>query len=229
MSKHIGIVACSAEGAALCYRTICSEAATLLGRNAHLEVSLHTHSSTTYIDRLSQNDVVGVADLMLSSARKLESIGAELLICPHSAMHVAFRLVEDNSIVPWLHIADVVTEQAQVCGFQKVGVLGTRVLLQSDVYPQKLRAAGIEFMLPGEDDIAEIDRITFEELINGVFYTASVTWLCNVIKRLAEGGCDAVVLGGAELPLVLSDLNSVLPTLDPTRLLARAALRAALD
>lgn len=229
MAKHIGIVACTAEGAALCYRTICSEAAALLGRNAHPEVSMHTHSFARYVACLERSNLDGVADLMLSSAGKLVSIGATVLICPDNAVHQAFPMVAARSKAQWLDIAEIVTHQASSCRFRKVGVIGTQWLVRSDVYPERLRAAGIDFLRPNDQDIAATDRIIFEELVNGVFHPASIALLRGVIQRLAQGGCDAVVLGCTELPLVLSDLNSALPTLDSTRLLARAALRAALD
>lgn len=190
---------------------------------------MHTYSFAKYVTCLERGDMEGVAQLMLSSAAKLESIGAQLLICPDNAVHQAFPLVAVASFVPWLDIARIVTEQARACGFRRVGVIGTQWLVRSDVYPDKFRAAGIECVRPGDEDIEETDRIIFEELVNGVFLPGSVAQLRHVIQRLAHRGCDAVVLGCTELPLVLSDLNSVLPTLDSTRLLARAALRAALD
>ncbi len=114
--KHIGIVACSAEGAALCYRTICQEGAGFLGPHAHPEISLHSHSLADYVDCLTRGDLQGVGELMLLSANKLAGIGADFLICPDNTVHQAFSWVEPRSPRPWLHIAQVVAAEAAARG-----------------------------------------------------------------------------------------------------------------
>lgn len=229
MPLHIGIVGCSAEGAALCYRTICSEGARLLGPHAHPEVSMHTPSFAEYVHRLDRDDLQGVADLMLESARKLAAIGADFLICPDNTIHSAFGLVEPNSPRPWLHIAAVVAEEAVSRGFRRVGLTGTRWLVNSSVYPEQFTPRGLEFVRPGEGERQEIHRIIMDELVPGFFLPDSVAYLQEVIQHLADQGCDAVALGCTEIPLVINDQNSPLPTLDSTRLLARAALRCAVQ
>jgi len=225
---HIGIVGCSAEGAALCYRTICSEGAQRLGGHAHPPVSLHTPSLADYAACLDRGDWPGVAALMLDSARRLASIGAELLICPDNTIHAAWPQVAPHAPVPWLHIAEGVAAEAQRRGFRRCGVLGTRWLVMSEVYPAALGARGIEAVRPADDDREQVSRIIMDELVPGRVQPASTLRLQQVIERLQLAGCDAVVLGCTELPLVLDDGNSALPTLDSTRLLARAALDRAL-
>jgi aspartate racemase len=224
---HIGIVGCSAEGAALCYRTICSEGAALLGPHAHPEVSMHTPSLALYVDCLDRGDKQGVADLMLASARKLAAIGADFLICPDNTIHQAFELVVPHSPLPWLHIAEVVAHEAARRGFRRVGITGTRWLVDSEVYPSRLAARGIEYLRPTVEERDRVARIIMDELVMGVQSAEGLAYLQGVIARLGEGGCDSVVLGCTELPLVLNDGNSPLPTLDSTRLLARAALARA--
>ena len=225
---HIGIVACSAEGAALCYRTICTEAPALLGGpHRHPEVSLHTPSLHRYVECLDAGDVQGVADLMLESARKLAGMGADFLVCPDNTIHQAFHLVAPRSPLPWLHIAGEVAQEALRRGYRKLGITGTHWLVASEVYPEQLRALGLACVRPGEEEREEVGRIIMEELVNGVQHAGQVTCLQGVIARMKAQGCDAVVLGCTELPLVLGDHNSPLPTLDSTRLLARAALRRA--
>ncbi len=228
MSKHIGIVGCSAEGAALCYRTICEEGAHALGAYAHPEVTLHTPSLARYVACLNAGDLAGVAELMLASARKLAAAGAEFLICPDNTIHQAFELMAPRSPLPWLHIADVVAAEAAARGFQRVGLTGTRWLVDSAVYPDRLAARGIACVRPGEDERSEINRIIMEELVPGVVKPDSVARFQAILAGLREQGCDAVILGCTEIPLIISDANSPLPTLDSTRLLARAALRRAL-
>ena len=229
MRQHIGIVACSAEGAALCYRTICLEGAQLLGPHDHPEVSMHTHSLAEYVKCLDRGDWHGVAELMLSSANKLAKAGADFLICPDNTIHQAMQNVLPRSPLPWLHIAEVVAVDAIERGFQRLGLTGTRWLVESEVYPEKLTACGIAYVRPSVAERAEISRIIMDELVYGVFKPAAVAYFQDVIERLKGEGCDAVVLGCTEIPLIMNDENSPLPTLDSTRLLARAALRRATD
>ncbi|MNM49077.1 putative amino-acid racemase [compost metagenome] len=229
MTQHIGIVGCSAEGAALCYRTICEEGAHALGPYAHPEVSMHTPSLARYVACLNAGDLAGVAELMLASAHKLAAADADFLICPDNTVHQAFELVAPRSPLPWLHIADVVASEAQARGFQRVGLTGTRWLVDSAVYPDMLAARGIACVRPGENERGDIDRIIMQELVPGVVRPDSVQRFQAIIGGLREQGCDAVILGCTEIPLIISDANSPLPTLDSTRLLARAALRKALS
>ncbi|APA68218.1 aspartate/glutamate racemase family protein [Janthinobacterium sp. 1_2014MBL_MicDiv] len=228
MTLHIGIVGCSAEGAALCYRTICEEGAHALGPYAHPEVSLHTPSLARYVACLNAGDLAGVAELMLASAHRLAAAGADFLICPDNTIHQAFSLVAPRSPLPWLHIAEVVAGEAAARGFRRVGLTGTRWLVDSAVYPDMLAARGIDCVRPGEDERADINRIIMEELVPGAVKRESVARFQAIIGRLREQGCDAVILGCTEIPLIIGDANSPLPTLDSTRLLARAALRKAL-
>ncbi|MGH8176304.1 MAG: aspartate/glutamate racemase family protein [Steroidobacter sp.] len=227
MPHHIGIVACSAEGAALCYRTICVEGAQLLGAHDHPEVSMHTHSLAEYMKCIYRDDWRGVAELMLSSASKLARIGAEFLICPDNTIHQALAHVQPRSPLPWLHIAEVVAAQAVERGFVRLGLTGTRWLIESEIYPEKLTARGLGYVRPTGVEREEINRIIMDELVYGVFKPEAIAYFQRVIGRMKDEGCDAVVLGCTEIPLIMNDSNSPLPTLDSTRLLARAALRRA--
>jgi aspartate racemase len=227
MPRHIGIVACSAEGAALCYRTICVEGASWLGPHDHPEVSMHTHALAEYMKAIDRGDWAAVGELMLSSAHKLAAAGAVFLVCPDNTIHQALPHVLPRSPRPWLHIAEVVAEQAVARGFRRLGLTGTRYLVESEVYPEKLGARGIASVRPEPAEREEINRIIFDELVYGVFKPQAVTYFQQVIARLKREGCDGVVLGCTEIPLIMSDENSPLPTLDSTRLLARAALRRA--
>jgi aspartate racemase len=229
MPRHVGIVACSAEGAALCYRTLCVEGATMLGAYAHPEVSMHSHSFADYMACVDRGDWPSVGELMLSSAHKLAGAGAEFLICPDNTIHQALPYVAPRSPLPWIHIADVVGDHAVARGFRRLALTGTRSLVESDVYPATLAARGLEYVRPAAAERAAIDRIIFDELVNGRFTPEAVTYFQRVIERMKGEGCDAVVLGCTEIPLIMNDANSPLPTLDSTRLLARAALRRATE
>ncbi len=231
MTLHIGIVACSAEGAALCYRTICSEGAELLGPHAHPEISMHTPPLIHYVTCLGRGDLPGVAALMLGSANKLAQMGADFLICPDNTLHQALHLVTPQSPLPWLHIAEVTAAEAAARGYRRLGLTGTRWLVDSEVYPEKLGERGLGYLRPNADEVKEIDRIIMDELVPGAVnpeaVPKAVSYFQKVFERMKEAGCDAVILGCTEIPLIVNDSVSPLPTLDSTRLLARAALHKA--
>lgn len=224
MAKHIGIVACSAEGAALCYRTLCAEAPSRMGRHMHPEVSMHTHPLAVYMDRIREGNWRGVADLMLSSARKLAQVGADFAICPDNTIHQAFDRVAAASPIPWLHIAEEVGRAARQQGYKHPALTGTRYLMTGPVYPEVFERFGLALEIPDESERQEIDRIIFDELVNGVFAENARRYFNAVFQRLKDRGCDAAVLGCTEIPLIVDPEDCPLPTLDSTRLLARAAL-----
>ena len=228
MALHIGIVACSAEGAALCYRTICAEAPAQMGRHMHPEVSMHTHSLGEYMERLERDGWSGVAALILSSAHKLRKAGADFLICPDNTVHHAIAEVQKSSPLPWLHIAEEVASEAKARGMKRLGITGTRLTMEGTVYPDVLAANSIEFRIPSPLDRGKIDQIIFDDLVNGIFKSEALGVFRAAIDRLKAEGCDGVVLGCTEIPLLVSPEASSLPTLDSTRILARAALRHAI-
>jgi aspartate racemase len=225
---HIGIVACSAEGAALCYRTICSEGASLMGPYNHPEVSMHTPPFVEHVNCMRAGDWQGVADQLIASARKLAAIGADFAICPDNTAHRAMHLVDSHSPLPWLHIAEEVARESARLGYRKVGLTGTKALVESEVYPEKLAGFGITFVRPDLKERERMDDIIFQELVGGIFTQDSLQYLGSVVTGMKSAGCDAVVLGCTELPLLAGEATLALPTLDSTRLLARAALARAL-
>ncbi len=227
-TKHIGIVACSAEGAALCYRTICIEGAKFMGRHAHPEVTMHTFPLSEYMRCIEVGDWKGVADLMISSAANVAKVGADFAICPDNTIHQAFDLVVKKSPISWLHIAEEVAAEATRRNYKCLGVLGTRFLMEGPVYPTKLAVVDIEHRIPEVEDRERINTIIFDELVYGRFTSEARAYFKKVIGRLKNRDCDAVVLGCTEIPLIVTQENSPLPILDSTRLLARAALRKAI-
>jgi aspartate racemase len=225
--KHIGIVAVSAEGAALCYRTICTEGAARLGPHAHPEVTMHTYPLAEYMRHVDADRWDEAGELLLASADILVRAGAELLICPDNTLHQALDLVRHRSPAPWLHIADEVAAVAAANGFKRLGILGTRYLMEGPVYREALGTLAIATEIPAPDERERINRVIFDELAYGRIDAGSKRDFQAVIERLAGRGCDAVVLGCTEIPLLVEPADSPLPVLDSTRLLARAALRDA--
>jgi len=226
---HIGIVASSAEGAALCYRTICVEGADLLGPCNHPEVSMHGHPFIQYKNCIDANDWAGVAKLMLSSSERLAKAGADFLIAPVNTVHQAFDLVAHRSPRPWLHIAVEVAREAKRQNYKRLGVLGTRSLINGPVYRETLQSAGLECLVPSAEQRERIHHIIFDELVQGMFLPRTQAYFTEVIRMLKDEGCDAVALACTEIPLLMTPEQSPLPMLDSTRILARAALRKAVD
>jgi aspartate racemase len=190
---------------------------------------MHSYSLADYMRCIDQDAWQGVGELMLSSADKLAKIGADFLICPDNTIHQALPYIEARLPLRWLHIAEVVAAQAVGRQFRRLGLTGTRSLVDSEVYPEKLKARGLDYVRPNPEERDEINRIIMDELVYGVFKPEAVATFQQVIARMKEEGCDAVVLGCTEIPLLMNDANSPLPTLDSTRLLARMALRRAVQ
>lgn len=190
---------------------------------------MHTHSLAEYMVSIEKGDWAGVAELMMSSAEKLARAGSDFLICPDNTIHEAFEFVEHRSPRPWLHIAQEVACEAKRNHFRRLAVLGTKYLMEGPVYPEKLKAAGIDYKIPDALQRARINQIIFDELVNAQFLPRSQAYFTEVIRGMKDDGCDAVVLGCTEIPLIVNGENSPLPPLDSTRLLARAALRKAVE
>ncbi len=228
MSKHIGIVACSYEGAALCYQTICKEGSQYMGEHSHPEVSLHNHPLSDYMKFINKGDWDGVAELMLSSSERLAKTGADFLISPDNTIHQAFPMVIKKSPLPWLHIAEEVAKEAMGRHYRNIGILGTRFLMEGPVYPEALNRFQIACRIPPEKERQRINEIIFRELVYGIIDGSSKKYFQDIITEFRSEGCDAVILGCTEIPLIVLPSGSPLPVLDSTRILARAALRHSL-
>lgn len=229
MTQHIGIVAGSAPGAALCYSTICLEAPALMGEHNHPEITMNSLPMAEIMPLIRANEWEAVGKLLAASAQKVARAGADFAICPDNTYHQAFKYLIPLSPIPWLHIAGAVAEEAERQGYARLGILGTKYLVESGVYPEVLQEFKIAREIPDEADREKINEIIFKELVNGVFPEESRLYFNEVTEKLKQRGCDAVVLGCTEIPLIVRPDDSPLPTLDSTRLLARAALRRALE
>jgi aspartate racemase len=228
MAKHIGIVSVSYEGAALCYRSICEEAASVMGAHQHPEVTIHSFPLADYLRFASGLDWEGVAGLLLDSVEKVVRAGADFAICPANTAHEAFKFMRPRSPVPWLHIVEVVAEAAASRGLSKLGVLGTKFLMEGTVYREVLSNRGIEAVIPQAERRERINALIFDELVKGDLKSSTREYFRGVVAELTEAGCDGVVMGCTEIPLILRPEDVETPLLDSTRLLAKAALEEAL-
>ncbi len=225
--KHLGILAHSTEGAALCFRAFCQEGFHRLGANEHPDVTLDCIALARSMPAWHEGDYISIRATLSVSAQRLARAGADFFACPDNTAHMALEEPGAELALPGLHIAEVVADQAVRNRHRRVGVLGTTYLMNGPVYPRAFSARGIAAEVPGGDDRYIINKIIFDELVNGVFTASSRQEYVRIIEQLAAQGCDAVALVCTEIPLLVTPDVSPLPTLDSTRLLARAAFDVA--
>jgi len=228
MAKHIGIVSVNYEGTALCYRCICAEAALVMGEYQHPQITIHSFPFADYMRFVSRLDWEGVAGLLVESAERVARAGADFAICPANTTHEAFKFMRQRSPVPWLHIVETVGDAAAAQGLSKLGILGTRFLMEGNLYREVLSERGIEAVIPDAKERETINTLIFGELVKGILENSTREYFRGVVSKLAQKGCDAVVMGCTEIPLILRPEDVEVPLLDSTRLLARAALKEAL-
>ena len=190
---------------------------------------MHTFSLAEYMRPIYESDWKAVADLMIQSGEKLAAIGADFLICPDNTLHQAFDYFEGRSPLPWLHIAEEVGQEASKQQCRRLGILGTKYLMEGPVYPDKLRLLDIKYEIPSQETRIRINSIIFDELVKSKFQPESRNYFSRVIEDFKAAGCDGVVLGCTEIPLLISQQDSALPVFDSTRLLARTALKKATE
>jgi aspartate racemase len=199
-----------------------------MGEHNHPEITMNSVPMAEQMPRIDANDWEALGESMAQSAQELANAGADFAICPDNTYHQAFPYLIPRSPIPWLHIASAVGAEAQRLGYTRLGILGTKYLTEGPVYPEALAEFKIEREIPDQPDRERINEIIFKELVNGIFPEASRLFLNEVTDKLKSRGCDAVVLGCTEIPLIVRPDDCPLPTLDSTRLLARAALKRAL-
>jgi aspartate racemase len=228
MSLHIGIVAHSAEGATLCYRTMWLEGIRRLGAHNHPEITLTGIAMHHTLAAWESGDLQTVRRVLVEDAGKLAAAGADFFVLPDNTAHIALETPGDAFPLPCLHIAEVVAEQAARDSRKRIAVLGTEWTMTGPVYRGAFGRRGIDFEVPGEADRRMIHRVIFDELCLGIFRDESRADYVRVIQELAARGCDAVAMVCTEIPLLITPDVSPLPTLDSTRMLAVAAVEVAL-
>lgn len=225
--NHLGILAHSVEGASLCLRTFAQHGSAVIGRHHHPDVTLDCIAMGHSMPAWDRGDHRPIRDILARSVARLAAAGAVFFVCPDNTAHIALVVDGPPLALPGLHIAEVVAGRAARDGRRKVGVLGTRYTMDSDLYPAALAAVGIDAAVPEPADREAVNAIIFDDLVEGVFTDAARARYVRVIEDLRERGCDAVALVCTEIPLLVSDEDSPLPTLDSTRLLAAAAFDVA--
>jgi aspartate racemase len=226
--KHLGILATTSEGAALCFRVFCQQGAADLGPHDHPDVTLDCIALARSLPAWERADYQAVRATLSVSAGRLARAGADFFACPDNTTHLALEQPGASLALPGLHIAEVVAEQAVRSGYTRVGLLGTKYTMDGPVYPRAFAARGIATELPSTEDRVVLHEIILAELVKGVFTEDARREYSRIIDRLAARGCDAVGLVCTEIPLLVPPDAAPLPVLDSTRLLARAAFETAI-
>ena len=226
--KHIGILAHSAEGATLCYRTCWMEGVARLGPHHHPQITMTGIAMHHAMGAWERGDLPALRSMFATDAERLAAAGADFFVLPDNTAHIALEAPGEPFALPCLHIGEVVAAEAERRGFRKIGILGTEWTMTGPVYPGALGRRGIGWEAPGDEDRTTVHRIIFDELCLGVFTEASREAYVRIIERLAARGCDAVALVCTEIPLLITAEASPIPILDSTRLLAKAAVQVAL-
>jgi aspartate racemase len=225
--KHLGILATTMEGAALCSRVFCQQGSIELGPHDHPDVTLDCIALARSLPAWERADYQAVRATLSVSVQRLARAGADFFACPDNTAHIALEQPGADLALPGLHIAEVVADQAAHNGYTRVGLLGTKHTMDGPVYPRALAVRGIAAELPATEDRVILHEIILADLVNGVFTESARQEYARIIDRLAARGCDAVGLVCTEIPLLVPPDASPLPVLDSTRLLARAAFDAA--
>jgi len=228
MKNRIGILAHSGEGAALCFLECIHEGENRLGPHVHPDIVMDIEPMGPVLGDWEMRNYPPIIALFVRQAARLKDAGAAFWICPDNTAHIAFEAMTGPLPLPGLHIAEIVAETAVARGFRKIGITGTRWTMEGPVYPGAFARRGLAFATPPEDDKAAIQAMIFDELVRGNVTDTARRRLSRAVEGLKGQGCDAVVLGCTELPMLLNEGNAPLPPLDSTRLLARAAVDVAL-
>ncbi len=224
---HAGILAHSADGAALCFLEMVRDSARRVGEHDHPEITLSILPMAPVLPSYDGGDLSAVRAHLARTAARLAAAGCDFFVCPDNTAHLALEGPGPALPLPGIHIAGIVARQAVADGRRCVGLLGTRWTMTGALYPAAFARAGLELRVPPEADRALVDRVIFDELCQGVIRDASRASVVRMISDLRRAGCDAVALSCTELPLLVTPADSPLPVLDSTRLLARAAVAVA--
>lgn len=226
--KTIGIVIHSAEGGALCLLTACREGS-VLGAFMHPTIVTSAVPLGLSMPGWESGDHDAVAPFLIEGVRRVADAGADFFVCPDNTAHLVLENIIDELPIPGLHIADVVCNEIVARGWSSAALLGTRWTMTGAVYERALRRHGIERVVPDEDVRERINAAIFDELCRGVVEQNTIDTFIAEIEELGRRGADCVILGCTEIPLIITEENSPLPIIDSTRLLARAAVRVAID
>ncbi len=225
---HIGILAHSGDGSALCYLEAIRESARRLGPHQHPEITMSILPMAESLEAWDRMDLDAINAHLMSTAQRLTAAGCDFFVCPDNTAHIALDAAREPYPLPGLHIAEIVAQRAKADGRKRIALLGTRWTMEGPAYPAAFARNGLDMRAPSAADRALLNRLILDELCQGQITESARADFVRVIETLKAEGCDAVALSCTEIPLLIPPDNSPLPTLDSTRLLARQAVQVAL-
>jgi aspartate racemase len=227
--KTLGIASHSFEGGALCFLTACREGAVHLGPDMHPRIVLSAVPFGLSRPGWENGDHAAVAAFLAEGVRQVADAGADFYICPANTAHIVLEQIAGDLPIPGLHITDVVCHEIMTHGWKRVGLLGTSLTMTGRVYANALRERGLDRLIPDQPMRQRLNAAIFDELIQGILTAETTALFVRAIADVQAEGAECVILGCTEIPLIISDANSPLPTLDSTRLLAAYAVREAVS
>lgn len=168
------------------------------------------------------------AEILADAAKKLELGGADFILICTNTMHKVAPEIAAAVKVPVVHIAEATAEVLKSEGIRRVALLGTKYTMTQDFYKQKLIDAGIEVLIPGDEDVEKVNDVIFGELCLGKIRDDSRAEFSRIIAELAGRSAQGVILGCTEIGLLIAQKDSVIPVFDTTVIHAEMAARMAL-
>lgn len=228
--KTIGIIGgMSAESTVLYYQIINRETNARLGGNHSADIVMHSVDFEKIVRLQKAGDWAAAGAVLAESARKLEGMGADVLVLATNTMHKIADVIEQAVRIPLLHVVDATAAAVRAKGLSRVGLLGTRFTMSDGFYSERMAKQGVEIRVPSENEQAEIHRIIFEELCLNKIQAGSKAYYQQVVRRLQEQGAEGVILGCTEIGLLLKENDCPLPLFDSAEIHALAAVDFALS
>lgn len=227
--KTIGILGgMSAASTQIYYRMLCDLTRARLGGLHSPQLLIRSLDFAPIAALQAQGDWDGAARLLQAEARALERGGADLMILATNTMHKLADQMLDGVGIPFIHIADATAARIAAQGLTRPGLMATAFTMEQSFYTDRLRAAGLDPLLPDDADRATTHRIIYEELCRDITTDASRAVYEGIAARLGAAGADCLILGCTEVGMLLGPENVAMPVFDTARIHCEAALQAAL-
>jgi len=169
------------------------------------------------------------AVVLSEAAMNLEKAGADFIVICTNTMHKVVPQIQKRISIPILHIAEATAAALHKNNIKKVALLGTKYTMTQDFYKEKLIDAGIEVLIPGEDEIEDVNDIIYNELCLGIVSEESKEKYLHIIEGLAKRGAQGVILGCTEIGLLIHQKDTSLPVFDTTQIHATKAALLSID
>jgi len=227
--KTIGLLGgMSWESTVTYYEILNKEIAEKLGGFHSAKILMYNVDFAELEENMMRGNWAGNAAILSDAAKRLESIGADFIVIATNTMHKLVPEMEKHLHIPILHIADAAAKRIKEDGLRRVGFLGTKFTMTQDFVIGRLKVAGLEVIVPEEEDIGLVNDIIFNELCLGKVLDSSREEYKRIISRMKDQGAEGVILGCTEIGMLIGEKDSPIPVYDTTILHAQEAARLAM-